>query len=158
MKKRISIFGSTGSIGTSTLNVIRNNPDFINPLLEKSDYLINSIEGLKELVDILSNSKIIMDDTNIKNSIIQNNGIIIIDPDYYKLSSQDIEFIKNNNNKELLQLLKTLFIQYSVLKKTDVLRFFTELDNIEPLESICYIEKELRKVKRPIDLLNCKLI
>ncbi len=27
MKKRISIFGSTGSIGTSTLNVIRNNPD-----------------------------------------------------------------------------------------------------------------------------------
>ena len=129
-------------------------PDFINPLLEKSAYLINSIEGLKELVDILSNSKIMMDDTKIKNTIIQKNGIVIIDPDYYKLSNKDIKFIKNNNNKELLQLLKTLFIQYSVLKKPNVLRFFTELDNIEPLQSICYIEKELRKVKRPIDLLN----
>lgn len=27
MKKRISIFGSTGSIGTSTLNIVRNNPE-----------------------------------------------------------------------------------------------------------------------------------
>lgn len=27
MKKRVSIFGSTGSIGTSTLNVVRNNPE-----------------------------------------------------------------------------------------------------------------------------------
>ena len=27
MKKQISIFGSTGSIGTSTLNVIRKNPN-----------------------------------------------------------------------------------------------------------------------------------
>ena len=27
MRKRISIFGSTGSIGTSTLNVIRNNKE-----------------------------------------------------------------------------------------------------------------------------------
>lgn len=27
MKKRISLFGSTGSIGTSTLNIIRNNPE-----------------------------------------------------------------------------------------------------------------------------------
>ncbi len=129
-------------------------PNYINPLLEKSDYLINSIEGLKELVDTLSNLKITMDDTKIKNTVIQNNGIIIIDPDYYKLSNKDVEFIKNNNYKELLQLLKTLFIQYSVLRKMDALNYFTELYNIKPLESVCYIEKELRKVKRPIDLLN----
>ena len=131
-------------------------PDSINPVLEHSDYLIKNIEGLKELVDTLSNSRIVMTDTKVENTIIKSNGIVIIDPDYYKLSSQDIDSIKNNNYKELLQLLKTIFINYAGLKKTDISKTFTELDNNNPLESICYIEKELRKVKRPLDLLNCK--
>jgi len=131
-------------------------PDSINPLLEQSAYLIKSIEGLKELVDILSNSRIMMTDTKVGNTIIQNNGIIIIDPDYYMLSSQDINNIKNNNYKELLQLLKTIFIHYAEFKKTDILKLFAELDNNNSLESIYHIEKELKKVKRPLDLLNCK--
>ena len=97
-----------------------------------------------------------MTDTKVENTIIKSNGIVIIDPDYYKLSSQGIDSIKNNNYKELLQLLKTIFIKYAGLKKTDISKTFTELDNNNPLESICYIEKELRKVKRPLDLLNRK--
>lgn len=131
-------------------------PDSINPVLEQSDYLVKSMEGLKELVDILSNSRIMMTDTKIGNTIIQSNGIVIIDPDYYKLSSQSLDTIKNHNYKELLQLLKTIFIHYAEMKKADISKMFTELDNNNPLESICYIEKQLRKVNRPIDLLNCK--
>lgn len=48
MKKRVSIFGSTGSIGTSTLNVIRDNPD----LFEVSILVAgNNIDKLVEQID-----------------------------------------------------------------------------------------------------------
>lgn len=48
MKKRVSIFGSTGSIGTSTLNIIRNNPE----LFEVSTLVAgNNIEKLIEQID-----------------------------------------------------------------------------------------------------------
>lgn len=51
MKKRISIFGSTGSIGTSTLNIIRNNPDIfeVSTLVAGNniDKLIEQIEEFK---------------------------------------------------------------------------------------------------------------
>ena len=126
----------------------------INPMLEKSNYLINSIEGLKELVEILSKNKIMMHDTKTLNTIINSSGIIIIDPDYYELSNQDIESIKNNNYEELLQLLRTMFIHYATLKKYDVLKLFDKYSSDNSLESVSYIENELKKVKRPIDLLE----
>lgn len=129
-------------------------PDPINPILEPSTYLIKSIEELKALVDTLSNSKIMMTDTKVENTIIQNNGIIIIDPDYYKISNQSIEVIKKHNYKELLQLLKTIFAHYVGMKKTDILKLFNEGENSNSLETICDIEKRLRKVKRPIDLVT----
>lgn len=51
MKKRISIFGSTGSIGTSTLNIIRNNPALfeVTTLVAGSNVtkLIEQIEEFK---------------------------------------------------------------------------------------------------------------
>lgn len=48
MKKRISIFGSTGSIGTSTLNIIRNNPD----IFEVSTLVAgNNIDKLMEQIE-----------------------------------------------------------------------------------------------------------
>lgn len=133
-------------------------PDSINPVMEQSTYLIKSIEGLKELVDILSNARIMMTDTKVGNTIIKNNGIIIIDPDYYRLSSQDISIIKNNNYHELLQLLKTIFMHYAKLEKEIISKLFAELDNNDSLEAICHIEKELRKVKRPLDLFNKQII
>ena len=126
----------------------------INPMLEKSNYLINSIEGLKELVEILSKNKIMMHDTKTLNTIINSSGIIIIDPDYYEISNQDIEIIKNNNYEELLQLLRTMFIHYAVLKKYDILKLFDKYSSDNSLESVSYIENELKKVKRPIDLLE----
>lgn len=51
MKKRISIFGSTGSIGTSTLNIIRNNRD----LFEVSTLVAgNNIDRLIEQIEEFS--------------------------------------------------------------------------------------------------------
>lgn len=128
--------------------------DSINPILEQSNYLSKNIEELKELVDVLSNSRILMSDTKIENAIIQKSGIVIIDPDYYNLSNLDIDFIKKNNYKELLHLLKTIFIYYSKFKELDILDYFIKLDNNDPFDSIYEIEKSLKKVKRPIDLIK----
>ncbi len=51
MKKRVNIFGSTGSIGTSTLNIIRNNKDLfeVSSLIAGNniDKLIEQIEEFK---------------------------------------------------------------------------------------------------------------
>ena len=66
MKKRVSIFGSTGSIGTSTLNVIRNNPELFEvTTLVAGNNIDRLIEQIKEFnpkhVYIISeeNSKIL---------------------------------------------------------------------------------------------------
>ncbi len=131
-------------------------PDSINPVLEQSNYLIKSIEGLKELTEILSNSKVMMNDTKVENTIIQNNGIVIIDPDYYSLSNQNIDSIKNYNYKELLKLLRSIFMHYAKLKQRDILKFFDELEKNDSLDAICHIEKGLKKVNKPLDLLNLK--
>jgi len=66
LKKRVSIFGSTGSIGTSTLNVIRNNPELFEvTTLVAGNNIDRLIEQIKEFnpkhVYIISeeNSKIL---------------------------------------------------------------------------------------------------
>ena len=49
MKKRVSIFGSTGSIGTSTLNVIRNNKELFEVVTLVAGNNINKlIEQIEE--------------------------------------------------------------------------------------------------------------
>lgn len=48
MKKRIAIFGSTGSIGTSTLNIVRNNPEIFEAVTLVAG---NNIERLIEQIN-----------------------------------------------------------------------------------------------------------
>ena len=128
--------------------------DSINPILEKSYYLIKNIDELKELIDILSNYHILMEDTKIENSIIQKGQIVIIDPDYYKLSNLDIKTIKENNYKELLKLLQSLFEHFLVDKKCEVIDYFDKLQDGNPIESVSHFEKSLKQVKKPIEIIN----
>lgn len=51
MKKRISIFGSTGSIGTSTLNVVRNHPDIFEVVT------LVAGENIKRLIEQINEFK-----------------------------------------------------------------------------------------------------
>ena len=99
-----------------------------------------------------------MKDTVARNAIIQRDGIVLIDPDNYEFSTQDISSVKDNNYKELLYLLKTIFIEYSELNKKDISDFFEDLEDEDSLETIYYIEKELKRVKRPLDLFNSKCL
>ena len=48
MKKRIAIFGSTGSIGTSTLNIVRSNPEIFEAVTLVAG---NNIERLIEQIN-----------------------------------------------------------------------------------------------------------
>ena len=66
VKKRVSIFGSTGSIGTSTLNIVRNNPDLFEVVtLVAGKNIERLIEQIKEFrpkhvyITDESNSKIL---------------------------------------------------------------------------------------------------
>lgn len=66
MKKRIAIFGSTGSIGTSTLNVIRNNKEIFEvTILVAGNNIERLIEQIKEFnpkhvyIKLEENSKIL---------------------------------------------------------------------------------------------------
>jgi hypothetical protein len=121
--------------------------DDINPLLENSSYLLTNIEELKELVEIISHKHIIMEDTKIENAIIQRQGIVLIDPDFYHLSTKSIEEIRNKNYRELFCLLRNIFEDYG-----EDLQYFMHLRGDNALEKINAMEQELKRVRRPIDL------
>ena len=126
--------------------------DIDNPLLEKTHFLLQNIEELKELFDIIAKKHIVMKDVKVENSIIRKEGIVIIDPDYYEFSDLSEKIIKRKNYKELFNLIKTIFDRYYIDKNEQLKSYFKELNNINALDAIEQIEKRLKKVKSPICL------
>lgn len=61
------------------------------------------------MIELLSNMHIMMSNVKVRNIIYQKDGFVLIDPDYYDISDKDIKSIKNNNYKELLMLLKSIY-------------------------------------------------
>ena len=127
--------------------------DDINPLLESNDYLLSNIIELKELVDLLTDKGILMKDTKRNNCIIQNDGIVLIDPDYYEISNLNYNRLRKFNYRELLNLIKTIFFKYYE-DKDNLYKFFEEFRMSKPIESIEHMEKCLKKVRKPIYLIN----
>jgi len=129
-------------------------PYDINPLLVKSSYLINSVDGLIEMIELLSSMHIIMSDVKVRNIIYQKDGIVLIDPDYYDISDKDINSIKNNNYKELLMLLKSIYTSLYFDKVHIINKLFNELESENLYESVCEFKKKLKKVDKPIKLIE----
>lgn len=125
----------------------------LNPILESSNYLIDNIERIRELVNTFSNAHIMMQDTGFKNVIIQEKNIVIIDPDYYRISNAKISKIREHNYKEILILIRTIFEYYSN-NRSNVDRYFDKLQECDSKDALDEIEKSLKRVREPIDIIK----
>ena len=148
MKKKIAILGSTGSIGKTTYNIIKNNP---------KDFEIVLLTTNKNSSTILKQAKLL----KVKNIIISNNI------EYIKLKKKlNNSKIKVHNNLERLQSIFKKKIDYTMcaisglsgLKSTvDAVKFSKTIAIANKESIICgwhIIEKELHKNKTkfiPID-------
>ena len=133
----------------------------LNPLEENTAFLLKNIDELRELFDLLATYGISVSDVKLENSIITENGIVIIDPDYYdliKLSDNPIERektiskLKRKNRSELVRYLLTLYRRYYG-DETEVLNYFIYLglESTDPLEEI---EKRLRQAEKPSQIIH----
>ena len=148
MKKKIAILGSTGSIGKTTYNIIKNNP---------KDFEIVLLTTNKNSSTILKQAKLL----KVKNIIISNKI------EYIKLKKKlNNSKIKVHNNLERLQSIFKKKIDYTMcaisglsgLKSTvDAVKFSKTIAIANKESIICgwhIIEKELHKNKTkfiPID-------
>ena len=148
MKKKIAILGSTGSIGKTTFNIIKNNP---------KDFEIVVLTTNKNSTIILRQAKLL----NVKNIIISN------EIEYLKLKKKlKNSKIKVHNNLDSLQNIFKKKIDYTMcaisgisgLKSTiDAIKFSRTIAIANKESIICgwhIIKRELRKNKTnfiPID-------
>lgn len=134
-------------------------PQAINILYESIDYILDNFRELEELFKIFANNSICADDVKMANTVIDSNGIVIIDPDRFYISSYSKDEITVLNKKKLLNLLRNICINSTVeeLRYGNIIaKIDNNLVNIEVTENtdITYeISKKLKYVKKPIDLL-----
>lgn len=128
----------------------------INILYEPTDYIISNLEEIEKLIDIFSNNQIITRDLTKANTIINSQGIILIDPDLFHIPITPIprKNIITNNKFQLLSLLESIWIS-SIYKKENV--SYNDINNLfnipinETTSITDEIYKKLKYTKHPIN-------
>lgn len=136
--------------------------NLVNVMFEQKDYLLENIENLENLFETFSDYRICTEDVKKRNTIINRNGIVIIDPDLFYMFNKNTskDFRTLINKQRLLELLRSIMIN-SEPDEVDYQTFNNGID-MEILdfkvteETIISNEvaKKLKYVKRPIDLFN----
>lgn len=118
------------------------------------DYFLESIRCIEELFDTLTKLNIRIMDSRYDNTIVNEKGITIIDPDKYR----KVDYCPIINNKDQL-----LFLSYSLLtsrkskwnKETDLNKVVRFRNAIKLNEDICITDelyKGMKLVKKPYEL------
>ena len=120
---------------------------------KSSDYTINNIRKLESLINILSDLRIIIDDTNPGNILFQEDNAVLIDPDYYyfdrNLSFSDAKSI---NNKKLVEYFFRTFNKSRYVNHQKVRKLFDF--NVDYGTDIAYELSHRLSKKKPIDYLR----
>lgn len=133
--------------------------DSVNVLYESIDYILENFSELEKLFNIFTDNSIITDDVKRQNTILSHNGIIIIDPDTFYISSLPSQDISIENKKEILTLFRSICTSNikdmenhnDILKKINLDLADIEINNNT---NVTYeIFKKLKYVKKPIDYL-----
>ena len=139
--------------------------DNTNTLTKPVEYLLQNIRELDKLFDTFSDNSIIVADMKYGNVIINENHIILVDPDTFNYvgDTYNIDTLKELNKEQLINLIKSILTCQvtSVEEISDWKKVRGIEDNIEKEISNISIEddpdiaykfsKKLRNVKRPID-------
>lgn len=84
----------------------------INPLLESKDYLLDNLREIDQLCTLLTKLRIRLDDLRAGNTIFTKEKMIIIDPDYFRLTALSMKQLTIHNKKSLFLLMKDIFSNY----------------------------------------------
>lgn len=138
--------------------------DSTNILQKQKDYLLENFRELEKLFNIFTEQGICTGDVKRKNTVIENDRIIMIDPDLFYQSKDSKIFISIANKKNLFHLFQSIFIDYfqehpynpDLISEIDFISYmYKKLPNMEITENTIItdeISKNLKYVKKPIDL------
>lgn len=124
-------------------------------MLEQKNYLLENIE---KLFETFSDYKICVEDVKRRNTVINRNGIIIIDPDLFYIFNENAskDFMSLVNKRKLLELVRSIMVN-SESGEVDYLTFENGI-NMEILDFKVNDETnitnevapKLKYVKKPI--------
>ncbi len=131
--------------------------DPIHILEESINYVLENFRQLDSLFDIFTDNGIRTDDIKRENCVLNTNGIVIIDPDCFKISKDSIRDVRIHNKKNLLHLLKSIccdnvgdYKNFGKIKD-NINGFLDEADIKENTDIAYEISNKLKYVKKPID-------
>lgn len=126
-----------------------------NILFKNIDYILDNFNTLYNSFITLSNNGIIANDARLRNAVIGENTITIIDFDFYLKSNKDLDLVKENNISKLLLIFNKLFY-YSLKDIYEEVSIDTEikLDNIFSYTNNTpkKLNRILTNYNKPIDL------
>ena len=81
-------------------------------MFEQKNYLLENIEKLEKLFETFSNYKICVEDVKRRNTVINRNEIIIIDPDLFYIFNENAskDFMSLVNKRKLLELVRSIMV------------------------------------------------
>ena len=133
----------------------------INPLYINKDYLLSNLHEIEKLFDLIAALKIKVDDIYIDNTVYTKDNIIIIDPDFYKLSMRPESEIRTWNKRNILVLFQSMIEDSDGMlyeEREDLIEWFRDtfyVDEITENSNVTdSIAKELKYVKKPIDIIR----
>lgn len=158
-KSGIKTFGGTISKFYSSEDV--------DIFLKPTDYLLDSFNSLHKSMVELGKNNIFVFDLNRANTIVNDNGIFVIDVDLYQRMMNNLP--KNVISKNLFklkcsvfyELMQSNFLNYhsdelKVLSGEDISRILYDLLNLNDFDDSKTFNKTLSKFKYPIDYIRSK--
>lgn len=145
----------------------------VNPLLENKDYLLDNLRDIMDLMDIFTQEKIRADDLRSGNMILTKENMIIIDPDYFRLTTLPLDKLARHNKESLFALIKdicsnyleeilfqenpTLTLQQRMIRADKIVnRQFGDIHITEQTDIPAVLSKRLKSVKKPVELFERK--
>ena len=130
----------------------------IDVLLEPKDYILENFRELELLISIFNENGICVRDLKRANTIIGKQGIVVIDPDLFYISSSSVEEISKLNRNWLLGLLRDI-VYHSLLNKANCKENTNFLDlelfnfGVTGYTDITdYLSKKMKYIKKPLEL------
>lgn len=126
--------------------------DETNPMFKPSSYFISNIEGFEELVEQFVKKRIKLGDINVENTVLTENKIVLIDPDFYEIASGSKKKLRIANTYEIFWLIKLIMYTYSGELQNTAIKYFDEFKEQSVFEGLKEVKRELSRVRTPIEI------
>ena len=132
--------------------------DGTNVLYSDTEFFIEAMRALEELVSILSDNKMCLYDLKVENTIVNASGIVLLDPDRYRFRrTTSIDTVRRANKYKMLVLIRALL--YNKLENNMISRAY-KIEELLPddlayqKEMVSTVGKRLSFHKKVVDFIR----